>query len=102
MSNKTRDLRQPGPGSGMGPPKLEFPCEYALKVVGDAADDFSEAVADVVKQHDPTFDATGIQLIESRNGRYLSARLTMRATGEEQIKALFEALKATGRVHMVV
>jgi putative lipoic acid-binding regulatory protein len=86
----------------MEPPKLEFPCDYALKVVGDAADDFGEAVAEVVKQHDPGFDASSIQLVESRNGRFLSARLTMHATGEEQIKALFEALKATGRVHMVI
>lgn len=102
MSNQIRDLRQPAPGAAMGPPKLEFPCDYALKVVGDAADDFGEAVARVVEQFDPTFDASTIELVASRNGRYLSARLSIRATGEEQIKSLFEALKATGRVHMVV
>lgn len=102
MNNKVRDLRQPSAGGGMQPPKLEFPCDYPLKVVGDAADDFGEAVARVVKQHDPAFDASSIRLVKSRNGRFLSARLTLHATGEAQIKALFEALKATGRVHMVV
>lgn len=102
MSNQTRDLRYPGAGSTLGPPKLEYPCDYALKVVGDAADDFGEAVAGVIEQYDPGFDASTIELVPSRNGRYLSARLSIRATGEEQIKSLFEALKATGRVHMVV
>lgn len=102
MNRKTADRRQPVSGSATEPPRLEFPCDYTLKVVGDAADDFGEAVAEVVKRHDPAFDASSIQLVESRNGRFLSARLTLRATGEEQIKALFEALKATGRVHAVI
>ncbi|WP_027966612.1 YbeD family protein [Halomonas halocynthiae] len=102
MSGQIRDLRNPSPGSSMGPPKLEFPCDYALKVVGDAADDFGEAVARVIEQFDPTFDVSTMKLVASRNGRYLSARLSIYATGEEQIKSLFDALKATGRVHMVV
>lgn len=32
-----RDLRQP---AAQEPPKITFPCDYSLKVVGDAAEDF--------------------------------------------------------------
>jgi putative lipoic acid-binding regulatory protein len=43
-----------------------------------------------------------MQVVDSRNGRFQSVRVVIRATGEQHIKELFEALKATGRVHMVV
>jgi putative lipoic acid-binding regulatory protein len=56
----------------------------------------------VVLRHDSSFDASSIEVVESRTARFLSVRLTLRATGEAQLKALFADLKATGRVHMVV
>ena len=80
-----RDLRQP---AAQEPPKITFPCDYSLKVVGDAAEDFPACVCQVIVRHDPDFDAT--------------VRVVIRATGEQHIKELFEDLKATGRVHMVV
>ncbi|WP_089684709.1 HP0495 family protein [Billgrantia gudaonensis] len=82
--------------------KITFPCDYPIKVVGDAADDFAATVCQVVVRHDATFDASSLEVVDSRNGRFQSVRLTLRATGEAQLKALFAELKATGRVHMVV
>ncbi|AMD00330.1 MULTISPECIES: YbeD family protein [Halomonas] len=102
---KLRDLRRASktkaepPGA---PPTIAFPCDYPIKVVGDAAEDFAAMVCQVVSRHDSEFDATTLEVVESRNARFQSVRLTMRATGEAQLKALFAELKATGRVHMVV
>lgn len=100
--NSLRDLRTPAPRAGDAPPKITFPCDYSIKVVGDAADDFAATVCQIVHRHDPSFEAAGIRVVPSRNGRFQSVRLTLRATGEVQLKALFDELKATGRVHMVV
>nr|WP_290697744.1 DUF493 domain-containing protein [Halomonas sp. UBA3074] len=94
-----RDLRQP---AVQEPPKITFPCDYSLKVVGDAAEDFPACVCQVIVRHVPDFDATKMQVVDSRNGRFQSVRVVIRATGEQHIKDVFEALKATGRVHMVV
>lgn len=104
MNDKTlRDLRRPVAGQSDGkPPAITFPCQYSLKVVGDAAEDFAAMVCQVVSRHDPQFDGTDIKVVPSRNGRFVSVRLAIRATGEPQLKALFDELKATGRVHMVV
>jgi uncharacterized protein len=103
MTDKSlRDLRQPSRPAGGKPPKITFPCDYPIKVVGDAAEDFAAVVCQVVSRHDPGFDATSLEVVESRNARFQSVRLTLRATGEVQLKALFAELKATGRVHMVV
>ncbi|MFB9868197.1 HP0495 family protein [Vreelandella sulfidaeris] len=98
-SQGLRDLRQP---AAQAPPKITFPCDYSLKVVGDAADDFPACVCQVIVRHTPDFDATTMQVVDSRNGRFQSVRVMIRATGEEHIKEVFMALKATGRVHMVV
>ncbi|WP_404297912.1 YbeD family protein [Halomonas sp.] len=97
--NSLRDLRQPTDGK---PPKITFPCRYPIKVVGNAAEDFAAVVCQVVTRHDPHFDATDMRVVDSRNGRYQSVRLTLLATGEPQLQALFVELKATGRVHMVL
>lgn len=98
-SKGLRDLRQP---AVLEPPKIVFPCDYSLKVVGDAAEDFPACVCQILVRHAPDFDATTMQVVESRNGRYQSVRVTLRATGEQHIKEVFDDLKATGRVHMVV
>ncbi|WP_434985392.1 HP0495 family protein [Vreelandella zhaodongensis] len=94
-----RDLRQP---TASEPPKITFPCDYSLKIVGDAADDFTASVCQVIVKHAPDFDESSLQVVDSRNGRFQSVRVTIVATGEQQIRQLFDDLKATGRVHMVV
>lgn len=96
-----RDLRTAG-GPNPDDVTISFPCDYPIKVVGDAAEDFAAMVGEVVKRHDPGFEVADIEVVNSRNGRFQSVRLTMRATGEAQIKALFAELKATERVHMVI
>src|SRR5690606_35673020 len=83
-------------------PKIEFPCPYPIKVVGDAAPDFAVFVADVLVKHTGESFHDRIEIIESRTGRFLSARVTITATGPEQLQALFEDLKASGRVHAVI
>lgn len=83
-------------------PKIEFPCEYPIKVVGPAAPDYKQFVIDVVEVHAPDIDLAKVEVQESRNGNYYSVRLTIIATGEEQLKAIFEDLKASGRVQMVL
>ncbi|MDR5867070.1 HP0495 family protein [Halomonas koreensis] len=103
MNDKTlRDLRRPAGNADDKAPTITFPCDYPVKVVGDAAEDFTAMVCQVVTRHAPDFDAAAVRVVPSRNGRFQSVRLTLRATGEEQLQALFADLKATGRVHMVV
>lgn len=83
-------------------PKIEFPCDYVIKVIGNSAPDFTDFVVEVVEQHAPGIRETDISVTESSNGRFSSVQLTIMATGEPQLKALFEELKGSGRVHMVL
>ncbi|KAA0876535.1 HP0495 family protein [Nitrincola tapanii] len=84
-------------------PKIEFPCaDYPIKVVGNNENNFYGFVVETVQIHAPDLDLTKVSIQDSRNGRFQSVRLKITATGEAQLKRLFEDLKASGRVHMVL
>lgn len=84
------------------PPRIEFPCEYPIAVVGEAAADFRAMVETIVERHAPGFPRERTTVRESGAGRWVSVRLTIRATGEAQLAALFAELKGTGRVQTVL
>ncbi|MBK10423.1 MAG: hypothetical protein CL810_12835 [Cobetia sp.] len=87
---------------GQTPPKIEFPCDFSLKIVGTAAEDLVEVVCNILEVHAPGFDATAITWQDSKNGNYRSIRVVIRATSTDQLDALHRDLKATGRIHMVL
>ena len=84
------------------PPKIEFPCEYPIKVFGRNRDGVQEAVVAVFERHAPGFDRAGISIRDSRNGTFLAMTVTIIASGPEQLRALHRDLLATGHVQMVL
>lgn len=83
-------------------PRIEFPCQYPIKVIGAAGDDFAGLVSEIVERHAPGFDRSSIDTRDSKNGRFVSVRLVITATGADQLAALHADLKASGRVQMVL
>ena len=83
-------------------PKIEFPCDYPIKVVGRAGDDFQQLVVDTVQRFCAPIDPKNVLTKPSSKGTFASVNITFTATGEPQIEDIFEALKATGRVSMVI
>ncbi|GHC18928.1 UPF0250 protein [Kushneria pakistanensis] len=83
-------------------PKIEFPCDYAIKIVGNNDVDFDRDMLDIVEDFSPELDRSRVTHRDSRNGKYRSLHVTIYATGEKQLNDLFLALKATGRVQMVL
>lgn len=84
------------------PPKIEFPCEYPIKVLGRSGDDFESIIFDVVESHAPGFDRETITMNVSRKGTFSSITITITATGVDQLDALHKELLATGIVKMVI
>lgn len=84
-------------------PKIEFPCEnYPIKVIGWNKDDLRAYVIETVGRFDPTFDPKKVTEQGSRNGKFLSVRFSITATGEAQLAELHKELMASGRVQMVI
>ncbi|MGK0441754.1 MAG: putative lipoic acid-binding regulatory protein [Pseudohongiellaceae bacterium] len=82
-------------------PKIEFPCQYPIKVMGDAADDFQDYVIKVMQAH-AEVDLHSIKMKQSGKGTFQSVTVIITATGVPQLEAIFAELKLSGRVKMVL
>jgi uncharacterized protein len=84
------------------PPKIEFPCQYPVKVLGRAAEHFDATVFAVFESHAPGFDRETVTRNSSSKGTFSSITVTITATGTDQLEALHKGLMATGIVKMVI
>ena len=85
------------------PPVIEFPCQdYPIKVMGDACDELHVHVVKVFSKHVEDFDVDTMRVRASAQGRYQSITVSITATGTEQLQAIFEDLKLSDAVKMVL
>jgi putative lipoic acid-binding regulatory protein len=49
-------------------------------------------MAQIAEQFDPSFDASTLELRDSKNGNYLGITLTITATSREQLDELYRTL----------
>lgn len=84
------------------PPRIEFPCAYPIKVMGVACDEFRDHVIEVMGRHDESFDRHEIKIRDSRNGRFQALTVVITARGEDHLRAIFEDLKESSHVQMVL
>ncbi|MEM1110949.1 MAG: DUF493 domain-containing protein [Pseudomonadota bacterium] len=83
-------------------PKIEFPCDYPIKVMGRSHENFRALVEDIFERHAPGYARDTIKTRTSAKGTFTSLTITITATGPDQLKALHEDLMATGQVQMVI
>ena len=83
-------------------PKIEFPCDYPIKVMGEAHPEFQQHVLDVMTRHAGDFDPQRVVVRDSSKGRWQSITVFITATGEAQLQDIFADLKASPRVQMVL
>ena len=83
-------------------PKIEFPCDYPVKVMGRSVPEFETVITDVIERHSPGFPRESMSLRASREGTFVSLTVQITATGKAQLKRLHEDLLATGLVNMVI
>ena len=82
--------------------RIEFPCSYPIKVIGESVPGFRDEVLAIVRRFDATMALDKIKERPSRNGNYQSVTLLFWATGESQLQDLFVELKAYSAVRMVL
>ncbi|SFE27763.1 YbeD family protein [Paracidovorax konjaci] len=81
---------------------IEYPSRFPIKVMGRKADGFVHALTEVARRFDPDFDASTIELRDSREGNYLGVTLTVTATSREQLDDLYRALSSHPMVKIVL
>jgi uncharacterized protein len=81
---------------------IEYPSQFPIKVMGVKADGFVHAVTLIAEQFDPNFDASTIELRNSKAGNYLGVTITVTATSREELDAIYMALSAHPMVKVVL
>jgi len=81
---------------------IEFPCpDYPIKVIGDTGVGFKDTVIEILAKY-AKVNINTLAERQSSNGKYTTVQLHIVATGQDQLRDINSALRATGFVHMVL
>ncbi len=68
---------------------IEFPCEFPIKMMGRDSPAFRATVRAIVEQHAGSVADDRVQTALSRSGRFASVTVTITATSQEQLDAIY-------------
>ncbi len=68
---------------------IDFPCNFAIKVMGDANEKFSNDIIKIIKKFDNNFDASKIEMKGSSKGKYISLTCNVYVTSQKQLDKIY-------------
>lgn len=81
---------------------IEYPSLFPIKVMGEKTEGLVHAISLIARAFDPAFDASTIELRESKGGKYLGITITVTATSREQLDELYRTLSTHPMVKVVL
>jgi len=81
---------------------ITYPSQFPIKIMGARAEGFVHAITTIAHAFDPAFDASTIELRESKGGKYLGVTITITATSREQLDELYRTLSTHPMVKVVL
>ncbi|GAB7564295.1 YbeD family protein [Methylobacillus methanolivorans] len=81
---------------------IEFPCDFPIKVMGEAHEEFANLILNVIQQHLPEFDATRIEMRASTGGKYVSLTCTVLVQSKPQLDDIYRSLTSHPKVKYVL
>lgn len=83
-------------------PKVIFPCDYPIKIIGKNHSDFKSQVTTVLENSVANFDQNLTSTRISKRGTWIALTVNIIATGKPQLDAIFHDLKACSHVRLVL
>ncbi len=77
------------------PDVFEFPCEFPIKVMGRASEDFRRITRDIVERHAGTLSDSQVVERLSKDENFVALTFTINASSREQLDALYRELTAS-------
>lgn len=71
---------------------LEFPCDFAIKAMGETSEDLDAIVVEIVRRHVEDLAEGAVSSRQSSGGKYTSITVTIRATSKPQLDAIYQDL----------
>jgi len=76
------------------PPLIDFPCDFAIKVMGETRDTFSAVIIAAIQTIVPSFSASSVEMRASSAGKYISLTCTVHVTSQAQLDDIYRMLSA--------
>jgi putative lipoic acid-binding regulatory protein len=83
-------------------PLLTFPTTFPVKVMGANEQDFETLVLEIIQKYASMVEERQITHRPSREGKFISVTVYIRAENQEQLDAIYRELSAHERVLMVL
>ena len=71
---------------------LTFPCSFPIKVMGRDEPGFRDVAVGLVEQHAGPIDDANVRTAPSSKGNFISVTVTITATSQQQLDAIYEDL----------
>jgi len=68
---------------------IDFPCHFSIKVIGDAVENFSDAVLKSIAKYDALFDSSCIEMKGSSKGKYISLTCKVFVLSQKQLDNIY-------------
>jgi len=81
---------------------IKFPCDFPVKALGRADDNFDALVVSIIRRHSPEFTDATIKKRLSRGGKYISVTVTIQAQNQKQLDNLYMELSTNEQVLMAL
>lgn len=69
---------------------IEFPCEFPIKMMGHNTPEFRATARALVEKHSGPVNDDAVQAVLSRNDRFVSVTVTISATSQLQLDAIYQ------------
>jgi len=69
---------------------IEFPCAFPIKMMGRNEPEFRATARTLVEKHAGAVDDDAVQASLSRNERFVSVTVTINATSQQQLDAIYQ------------
>lgn len=81
---------------------IQFPCDFAIKIFGEANHDFEDKAINIVRRHCEEKHIKSVDKRHSRNGNYISLTITVYAENQAQLDSIYIELTNTPEVLMAL
>ena len=81
---------------------IDFPCSFPIKMMGRNTSEFRATARALVERHAGKVDDDAVSAALSRNGRFVSVTVTIIATSQQQLDAIYREVTAHQDVLMAL
>ena len=69
---------------------IEFPCEFPIKMMGRDTPEFRAMARSLVEKHAGKVADDAVRQAQSRKGNFISITVTITATSQQQLDAIYQ------------